>query len=400
MKQGIFYLVTVLAFAVLLLGFASAAGSITTVEVNGVDVTASGATTAVFAGETVPMKVIFSSTTDADDVIVNVWLTGAGGKVASTERFVVLANRPYTRFFSVPVPFNIDPNDTLTLEVTVENRDGILAQKAVPLSAQRASYITELLDVNMASTVKAGSTMPVDIVLKNRGYHDSQDQFVKVTIPALGVTSKAYFGDLSSVDQPGDYTLNNDAAERRMYVAIPANAPAGVYDVEIEAYNADSSTVANKKIAVAVATSDNTIVSAISTKTFAPGEKVSYTTTLVNSGDKIALYEVVLSSSSGLTVSTDSPVVAVPAGNSNSVKYDVSAAKAGTYTFTANIYSSGNLVKTETFTANVQGSGIAGNATVLLTVVLAIIFVVLLVVLIVLLTRKPEKKEDFGESYY
>ena len=96
----------------------------------------------------------------------------------------------------------------------------------------------------------------------------------------------------------------------------------------------------------------------------------------------------------------DEPVIAVPAGNSKAIKYDVSAAKAGTYTFTANIYSSGNLVKTETFTANVQGTGIAGNATVLLTVVLAIIFVVLLVVLIVLLTRKPEKKEDFGESYY
>jgi uncharacterized membrane protein len=285
------------------------------------------------------------------------------------------------------------------LEVSVESKDGSYKQEFV-FVAQRESYITEILDVNMASTVKAGSTMPVDIVLKNRGYHDSQDQFVKITIPALGVTSRAYFGDLSSVDQPNDYTLNNDAAERRMYVAIPSNAPAGVYDVEVEAYNADSSTVANKKIAVAASTADNAIVSAISTKTFAPGEKVSYTTTLVNSGDKIALYEVVLSSSSGLTVSTDSPVVAVPAGNSNVVKYDVSADKAGTYTFTANIYSSGNLVKTETFTANVQGTGVAGNATVLLTVVLAIIFVVLLVVLIVLLTRKPEKKEEFGESYY
>ena len=285
------------------------------------------------------------------------------------------------------------------MEVSVEDSTGVISNY-VTLSAQRESYITEILDVNMDSTVKAGSTMPVDIVLKNRGYHDSQDQFVKITIPALGVTSKAYFGDLSSVDQPSDYTLNNDAAERRMYVAIPANAPAGVYDVEIEAYNSDSSTVANKKIAVVVANSDNTIVSAISTKTFSPGEKVAYTTTLVNSGDKIALYEVVLSSSSGLTVSLDEPVIAVPAGNSKAIKYDVSAAKAGTYTFTANIYSSGNLVKTETFTANVQGTGIAGNATVLLTVVLAIIFVVLLVVLIVLLTRKPEKKEDFGESYY
>jgi len=397
MKQGIFYLVTVLAFAVLLLGLVSATAptSAIALEVNG----QTAGSNAVFAGETVPLKVSFTASADSDDVIINVWLAGAGGKIASTERFDVLSGKKYTKYFSVPIPFNIDPNETLTLEVAVESNDGSFSQDFV-LSAQRESYITEILDVNMESTTKAGATMPVDIVLKNRGYHDSQDQFVKITIPALGVTSKAYFGDLSSVDQPSDYTLNNDAAERRMYVAIPANAPAGVYDVEVEAYNSDSSTVANKKIAVVAANSDNTIVSAISTKTFSPGEKVAYTTTLVNSGDKIALYEVVLSSSSGLTVSLDEPVIAVPAGNSKAIKYDVSAAKAGTYTFTANIYSSGNLVKTETFTANVQGTGIAGNATVLLTVVLAIIFVVLLVVLIVLLTRKPEKKEDFGESYY
>jgi len=35
-----------------------------------------------------------------------------------------------------------------------------------------------------------------------------------------------------------------------------------------------------------------------------------------------------------------------------------------------------------------------------LTVILAIIFVVLLVVLIVLMGKKPEKSEEFGESYY
>ena len=33
-------------------------------------------------------------------------------------------------------------------------------------------------------------------------------------------------------------------------------------------------------------------------------------------------------------------------------------------------------------------------------IILAIIFVVLLIVLIVLLTRKPEKAEEFEESYY
>lgn len=404
MKRGI-YLVTVLAFAMLFAGFASASGSITSVEVNGIDI-ASGGTVATFAGETIPLKVVYTPTSDETDVIMNVWLAGSSGRIASTERFQTFAGKPYVKVFSVPVPFAIDPTEDLSLEITVESSTGISATRHIVLSAQRESYITEILDVNMETTVKAGANMPVDIVLKNRGYNLAEDTFVKVTIPALGVNERAYFGDLAPTDRPNDLVTNSrdldNSAERRLFVSIPANAPAGVYDVIVESYNADSSTTTQKKIAVVASTAENSIVSPISTRTFAPGEKVAYSTTLVNSGDKVALYEIVLSSSSGLTVNTDEPVFAVPAGNGKTIKYEVSAQNAGKYTFTANIYSSGVLVKTETFTANVEGSSksVAGNATVLLTVVLAIIFVVLLVVLIVLLTRKPEKKEEFGESYY
>jgi preprotein translocase subunit SecG len=66
--------------------------------------------------------------------------------------------------------------------------------------------------------------------------------------------------------------------------------------------------------------------------------------------------------------------------------------------------SNGDLVESKEFAANVEGTslntGFSGNTAVVLTVVLAIIFVVLLVVLIVLLTRKPQKTQEFGESYY
>ena len=66
-----------------------------------------------------------------------------------------------------------------------------------------------------------------------------------------------------------------------------------------------------------------------------------------------------------------------------------------------NVHSDGELVKKQNFVANVEGkAATAGNAAVVLTIILAIIFIVLLIVLIVLLTRKPEKTEDFGESYY
>ena len=59
----------------------------------------------------------------------------------------------------------------------------------------------------------------------------------------------------------------------------------------------------------------------------------------------------------------------------------------------------GELVSTITFTGSEEVSQLA-SPIVILTIILAIIFLVLLVVLIVLVTKKPEKAEEFGESYY
>ena len=51
--------------------------------------------------------------------------------------------------------------------------------------------------------------------------------------------------------------------------------------------------------------------------------------------------------------------------------------------------------------ANVSESAVSiASPIVVLTIILAIIFIVLLVILIVLLGKKPEKQEEFGESYY
>jgi hypothetical protein len=48
----------------------------------------------------------------------------------------------------------------------------------------------------------------------------------------------------------------------------------------------------------------------------------------------------------------------------------------------------------------VEDKASVASPVVVLTVILAIIFLVLLIVLIVLIGKKPERTEDFGESYY
>jgi len=186
---------------------------------------------------------------------------------------------------------------------------------------------------------------------------------------------------------------------------VPSNAPAGLYLVELEVYNADSVSTMSKKVSIVNGASDNSaFVASANSKTFAVDEKAEYSLTLVNSGSNIRVYELVPETSASLTVDLDKNVVAVPAGASETVTLTAAASREGKYNFAVDIYSDGELVKKYNFLASVEGkssTGLASNATLVLTVILAIIFVVLLIVLIVLLTRKPENKaEEFGESYY
>ncbi len=396
----------IIALAVFSIANVSAFGSITSVEVNGVE-GLSGDELAVFAGQTVPVRVVFESTENADDVRVKAWVSGARDYSVSSERFDVLEGKTYSRLLTVQMPFDIDPDEPLTLFVSLESRnDGEGDRAEIELAAQRESYIVEILDVTMDTQVKAGSTLTADVVLKNRGRQFAEDTFVRATIPSLGVEAKAYFSDLSAEDQSDPD--KEDASERRLFLKVPANAPAGVYTVEFQAYNADSVTTVTKKVAVVGASEDSVVVSPVHSRSVDAGEKAMYSITLVNSGDRVRVYELVVDASSGVSVEVEEPVVAIPAGSSRTVKVEASSNRAGKYDFAVNVHSDSELVKTESFVLNVGTRDAAdgydnggANATLILTIVLAVIFVVLLVVLIVLLTRKTEKKsEEFGESYY
>ena len=145
------------------------------------------------------------------------------------------------------------------------------------------------------------------------------------------------------------------------------------------------------------------VVPSTSDKTFLAGQNGEYTLTIVNKGTQVRVYGLDVVTPSDLSIDVSDPVVVVPAGSSRAVKLTASSSTEGKYAFTVNVKSGDQVLDSRTFRANVNGTEKASagaNTTVLLTVILAIVFVVLLVVLIVLLTRKPEKSEEFGESYY
>lgn len=387
----------------------TAFGNISHIEVNGVDATNGGVSFAGFTGGKIPVLVQFTAKDVASRVKVEAWFSGDRNKGAESRVFDILAaNVSYTEVLYLDAPTNLgeDLQQPRVLEIVVDSTDkGTLASADVSLSIQRQAYDLGILNVNTPAQVKAGDNLYVDIVLKNKGTQQAIDNLVTVSIPTLNAQTRSYFGDLSPMDQSHPDRL--DAVERRAYVQIPANTPTGLYDVVIVADNGDSTISATKRIFVTGAEQNSRVIPSVTSQTFSMSTQGQYKLTVVNKGDSIAIYHVAVDAPKGLTVDAGDSLVVIPAGTSKTITVTANAAEAGDYDFDVKVLSEdGSVVSDNKLHATVEkssgfsGGTSTGNATVLLTVILAIVFVVLLVVLIVLLTRKPEKTEEFGESYY
>jgi hypothetical protein len=358
------------------------------------------------AGEELTLRVVFDSANFShveEDVRVTARVLGEPGISDVSERFDVLGNRRYSKTLHLQMPRNIDPNERFVLEVTVENNGDVGDVFRVNLELQRSNYQIEILSVENDAEVKAGENLGFDVVVKNRGRKESKDTFVEVRIPVLQLAKRIFLEDLSAVDQGGNVAEKRDSMFGRVFVKIPDTAPAGIYDVEIEAFNDDASALVVKRVSVVGRGVDSTVVTPSTSKTFGVGAEQTYLLTIVNADSKIRVYEIIPETVSGLKITADETVFAVPAGQSKTVKLTVTASREGSFDFAVDINSDGNLVKRQTFKADVEGkakAAAAGNVAVVLTIVLAVIFVVLLIVLIVLLTRRPEAQEKTQESYY
>ena len=364
------------------------------------------------AGETIPIKVIFTANEDVSDVRVKTEISGYRDDItASTARFDIVSGATYSKLLSLKVPTDVDPAEDYTLTVTIEAKNKEFEQE-LTLRIQRESYNLEVLSVDAARQVTAGSNLAVNVVLKNRGSHRVDDTFVVARIPELNIEKRVYFGDLTpidghetTIDLNGNIVLfensnKEDAAERTLFLAIPSDAKAGVYNLEVEATTADTTTKTTKTVVIAGTEQRSDVLTAMTSKDVQSGQTVTYDLVVINSGDKIAVYNIVPESAQNLIVSVDEPIITVPADSSKTVKVTATAGDVmGTFNFAVNVNSQDQLVKRVNFSANVSKKSFSNNVMVL-TVILAIIFVVLLIVLIVLLTRKPEKTEEFGESYY
>jgi len=409
MKSILVSIIAVLAVMTLISVNASAGelASDLQVRINGVDIEQE--VLGIEAGETLPVKVVFTAAKDASDVVVRASVEGFRNDITDkTGRFEILNGDTYIKYLSLTIPSDLDE---LTEEITLNIRISNVAQsdeQEFSLELQRESYKLNILSVEAPQEAAAGTTLPVDVVLKNFGMSKLEDVFVKVRIPALGIEKKVYFGDISPLDEDEyssdvRYANREDSIERRIYISVPESAKSGVYSLEVEAFNLDSSEIVKKSIVISGAEGTSRVIASTGAKTIAIGQEATYDLIIVNSGNKAKVFTLTAEDAPGLIVETDS-IVTVQAGSSKTVQVGVkatSSAEEGTHTVLIDVESEGAIVKQASLTANVEKTGVATtNSVVILTVILVIVFVVLLIILIVLLTRKPATSETEETSYY
>jgi preprotein translocase subunit SecG len=368
------------------------------VEVNDFDVNDGSNAVQVIAGETIKVEVVLTALNGDRDVTVEVELdTGKEEVKAISESFRISAGSSKRVVLSLRVPYELkdELNDTAILTVEIDGKE-TADTFTYELFVERTDYSAEVKSVIVSQSVDAGELFPVDIVLKNVGYLNLDDVYVTAKISALGIESTGYFGDLVSMESEDDDD-DEDSASGRLMLEIPYNAEAGVYTLEVEVTNDDTTTTVVKQIVVKNDFASNVIVSTYK-RTVATGEDAVYELLIVNPTNKVKVYRLVSIDGSDVTTSGDA-IIAIPAGSSKAVKITASTDTEGEFNFDVNIFSGEELVETVSLTLEAKGSSNA-SLSVVLTVILAIIFVVLLVVLIVLIGKKPAKAEEFGESYY
>src|SRR3990172_5060627 len=324
-----------LAVSVLLLAFnvsAADLATITNVEVDGLNVSSDPAIT---VGDTVTVRIEFSSLVNVSDVTVEAEIEGDREDVrAETNPFDVEQGFSYSRSLRLEVPFDL--KDTLSGPVTLNvdiSGSGLKTEATYTLRLQREPYDVAIKAVSVPQTVEAGDLFPVDVVLKNLGYSNLDDLEVTASIPALGVQRTSFFGDLVALEcDDGLNSTDNfgvdverkcneddeDTVAGRVFLQLPWDAETGVYALEVMVENDD--TTSSKTIQVAV---ENAFSSG---RFIVSGNQLL----IVNPTNDVVVYRLVPESTNAVAVSFSESLVAVPAGSSKTVTVTADANVAGT----------------------------------------------------------------------
>ncbi|MEK6913541.1 MAG: hypothetical protein AABW47_02615 [Nanoarchaeota archaeon] len=375
-----------LASAVSAVPIVNAVGDYTSisVKVNGDSVADTANLPAVNAEDTLDVKVSFTyngsnalDNAETDSIKVKVTLEGEKDDVTeSTSTFDVEEGKNYVKTLSLKVPTDFEKkltNGDFALTLEIGDSEVVLGD----LHVQRSSYEVSIKSVMTSGAVEAGQLVPVEVALQNTGYNDLEDLYVTVKIPELNIEKRAYFRDLVNV--AFDFSTDDNAENTvrgNINLDIPYTAKAGKYTLVVEAENDEATATPVKK--------EITISNSVSDIAMKSGNDL----VLINPTNSLKVYKLVYNS--------NEVVVILPAASTKSVPIEPST---NGEAFDVSVYAGETLLSTVKFSGS-QATAQVTSPVFVLTVILAIVFLVLLVALVVLITKKPQKTEEFGESYY
>lgn len=390
---SVLFLTTAISAASAGIGTSNETVKVNDITVNNAGITAD--TASVNAGNAIAVEVSFKATKGADwgtdnsasNVKIKATVEGNSNDVTVvTPLFDIIDGQTYSQVLILKVPSDFQASDlsqSLPLNVEILNSDGkVDTTLSADLTVQRPSYDVAIKSVNVDNTISAGQSVPVDFVVKNIGYNNADDVYVTVSIPELNIQKQVYLGSLVTQSykdsNPSDNSNDNlVSVSGTVNLAIPYDAKIGVDTLTVTASNDQATNTVTQPI---------TVQNSVSNIAMSSGNNL----VVLNPTNLLTVYTVKYNS--------NEQTVVVPAQSSQTVP--ISVPTSGDYKFDVSVYNGDTLLSTVNYSGSNQSTVELTNPVFILTVILAIVFLVLLVVLVVLITKKPQKTEEFGESYY
>lgn len=153
----------------------------------------------VEAGDAITVKVWFTPLNCDTDVRLKVELEDVE---VESSKFAVECGFGDNKALSIKVPYELkdERSDFIDLKIELKGDDYETEVNKIILRVERPLYNVDIKSISTSQTVEAGETFPVDIVLKNIGYNDLDDLYVKASISSLGIERTGYFGDLVALE--------------------------------------------------------------------------------------------------------------------------------------------------------------------------------------------------------
>jgi len=203
--------------------------------------------------EDTEIKVTFVSTGDFEESKVRAWIGGYHDDIeAESSMFDIFSGNTYTKTLDLFIPKDMDAREPYTIHVDIESKTDLSGTDEADIDAdiQRIANTLEIMSVELYDagnyygycgectvTFNAGTTIYVDVAVKNRGSDEAEDVYVRVSINELCIERTVYLGDLEEDDDDD----NEDAKTVTIALSIPSDTYPGTYTFEVKAYNGEVS---------------------------------------------------------------------------------------------------------------------------------------------------------------